>query len=174
MTERPQRSFRLVVSSLLGVAALVSVTRASADELAPSDADARARLQNALDAYASEAGEARVATAFTEIGLGVGTLVPGVFLIRRSHESLQFFGTGLVVGGSIQLATTPLFLLPSPVERLRDILRAGAANDAGLTRAIEGALREAAEKRHTVRQYVGWISLALGVGTLASCASSPK
>ena len=90
---------------------------------------------------------------------------------NRSDEVRRFVGTGFIIGGSAQLATVSLMLIPTSVERIHGQLMERAARGEGgqpLVKSIEGQLREAAARKRSARFITGGIDLGIGVGGLAT------
>lgn len=129
------------------------------------------RLELALELAASQAHSSRQFSALGQGALGLVTLVPGIVLIQHEDEVRHFLGMGFLIGGAAQLATAPLSLLPTPVERIHDALtqaRQAGVDPAEVLRASETRLRDAASGEHTKRSIIGAIDLAIGVGGLVT------
>jgi hypothetical protein len=85
----------------------------------PSPADARAQqLANALRSAVSRDEQERTTTAWTQAALGAVLLPSGIVLNSRADPEARLIGIGFVVGGSIQLLTAPLLLIPSSLQRV--------------------------------------------------------
>jgi hypothetical protein len=159
------------ITDAIGVlcACLAACGQARADD---SDAtDRLVRLERVLGSFASDARKARLSAALAQGTVSTATLVPGVLLDRRNDSDLQLLGVGFIVAGSIQLAMTPLFLIPSPLERIRTRLLEGIASSessAALADRIEADLREAAKHKSATRPYSGGTSLLLGAASFAT------
>jgi hypothetical protein len=128
------------------------------------------RLGLELDLYAAEANRNRLASAL--IGLGVGSaLVPsGLVLLGRTDGISRALVIGMVVGGSAQLVSVPLQLIPTRMDEIRDkfIGRPANVESKATIREIEDEWREAAESSHRKRTLVGTIMLIVGSAHLAA------
>jgi len=137
-----------------------------------SDAtDRMVRLERVLDSFASDARNARLSAALAQGAVSTATLVPGVLLASRNDSDLQLLSIGFIVAGAIQLATAPLFLISSPLERIRSRFLEGVAsgeNSKALADRIEAELREAAARKRATRPYFGGTSLLLGAASFAT------
>src|SRR4029079_13551664 len=91
-------------------------------------------------------------------GLSVGSvLVPsGLVLLGRSDGISRALVVGMVVGGSAQIVSVPLQLIPSRMDEIRDkfIERPANVESKATIRAIEQEWREAAESSHSRRNLV--------------------
>jgi hypothetical protein len=129
------------------------------------------RLQHVIDGFASDAHKARLSAGLAQSSLAAATLVPGVLLDRRDDSDLQLLGVGFVIAGSIQLAMAPLFLIPSPLEKIRGRLSDGMANGVSaqaLADRIEVDLCEAAGRKSANRPYFGGTFLSFGAALFAT------
>jgi hypothetical protein len=133
--------------------------------------DRLVRVQHAIDAFASDAHQARLSSGVALSSLAAATFVPGVFLERRRDSDLQLLGVGFVIAGSIQLAMSPLFLIPTPLEKIQAQLSQGMANGVSaqaLANRIETDLCEAAARKSANRPYTGGTLLSLGAASFAT------
>jgi hypothetical protein len=114
------------------------------------------RLGTELDLYAAEANRHRLASAL--IGLGVGSaLVPsGLLLLGRTDGISRALVMGMIVGGSAQLVSVPLQLIPTRMDEIRDKFIGRPAN-AESKATIRGSRPSggAAESSHRQRIVVG-------------------
>jgi hypothetical protein len=168
------RLSRAGVFALGAMMGLTSSWRAEADEVQavpqPVDVDLK-HLATELDLFTAEARRARVATAL--IGLSIGTvLVPsGLVLLDRTDGISQALVIGMIVGGSAQLASVPLALIPTRMDGITNDLREKrwADRDTKYTvRAIENEWREAAAASRRRRAIVGATMLIVGTASLAT------
>lgn len=127
------------------------------------------RLGTELDLYAAQSNRRRLASAL--IGLSVGSvLVPsGLVLLGRSDGISRALVIGMVVGGSAQLVSVPLQLVPTRMDEIRDkfIERPANVESKATIRAIEKEWREAAESGRRRRKLAGTSMLILGSANLA-------
>jgi len=133
--------------------------------------DRMERLERVLEVFASDARKARLSTALAQSAVSTATLVPGVLLDRRSDSDLQILGIGFIIAGSIQLGLSPLFLIPSPLEKIRARFLEGIANGENpeaLADRIEADLREAAAHKSASRPYSGGATLLFGAASFAT------
>lgn len=128
------------------------------------------RLGTELDLYAAEANRTRLASAL--IGLGVGSaLVPsGLVLLGRTDGISRALVIGMIVGGSAQLVSVPLQLIPTRMDEIRDkfISRPANVESKATIREIENEWHEAAESSHRKRIVVGTTMLIVGSAHLAT------
>jgi hypothetical protein len=129
------------------------------------------RLEQVLEVFASDARKARLSSALAQSTVSAATLVPGVLLDRRSDSDLQLFGIGFIIAGSIQLGLSPLFLIASPVEKIRARFLEGierGENPEALANRIEADLKEAAAHKSASRPYSGGGTLLFGAAAFAT------
>jgi len=128
------------------------------------------RLGTELDLYAAQANRNRLASAL--IGLGVGSaLVPsGLLLLDRTDGISRALVVGMIVGGSAQLVSVPLQLIPTRMDEIRDefIGRPANVESKATIREIETEWREAAESSRHKRILVGTTLLIFGSANLAT------
>jgi hypothetical protein len=125
------------------------------------------RLGKALDLYAAQANRTRLATALTGLGIGAVMVPSGIVLMGRTDGISRALVIGMVVGGSAQLASVPLVLIPTRMDEIRDDFRSRPASleSKATVREIENEWRDAAESSRHKRTYVG--ATMLGVGTVS-------
>jgi hypothetical protein len=126
------------------------------------------RLGKELDLFAEGAKRARLATALAGLGIG-GALVPsGFVLLSRTDGVARSLVIGMLIGGSAQIASAPLMLIPSRMDELRDTFRSRYAgfDSKGTVREFENEWRSAAEASRSKRRYVGTTLLGLGATNL--------
>jgi hypothetical protein len=128
------------------------------------------RLGTELDLYAAEANRNRLASAL--IGLGIGSaLVPsGLLLLGRTDGISRALVIGMIVGGSAQLLSVPLQLIPTRMDEIRDefIGRPVSVESKATIREIENEWREAAEGGRRKRLLVGTTMFVVGSACLTT------
>ena len=165
---------RALVALLAAVAILATSIGASAAEPRPVaqpvevDLD---RLGTQLDLFAAEARRTRVATAVTGLSIGSAVVPAGIILLRRTDGVSQALVIGMIVGGSAQLLSVPLSLIPTRMDEVRKKLRERIAQNR-LTRdtvhTVEVEWRDAAVATRTRRFRVGGTLLSFGLVSLAT------
>jgi hypothetical protein len=176
---------RVVVGLLACFIALGSTTRASAQDEPRKKSDSTAggpegqpqsvavdlqRLGAELDLYAAEANRTRLASALTGLGIGSALVPSGIVLLGRSDGVSRALVIGMIVGGSAQLASVPLLLIPTRMDEIHDKFRSRPANaqSKATIREIENEWRQAAESSRRKRIVVGTTMLVGGAVTLAA------
>ncbi len=174
-TLRGVRALRPVLAVALVAAIAVAAKRRAAAADGPTgksqsvDVD-QTRLGKELDLYAAEANRTRLATALTGLGVGAALVPSGIVLLGRTDGISRALVIGMVVGGSAQLASVPLVLLPTRMDEIRDTFRRRPANleSKATVREIENEWRLAAEASRHKRTYVGTTMLIVGTLSLAT------
>ena len=128
------------------------------------------RLGKELDLYAAEANRTRLATALTGLGVGAVMVPSGIVLMGRTDGISRALVIGMIVGGSAQLASVPLLLIPTRMDEIRDdFMRRPASRESKATvREIENEWRQAAEASRHKRTYVGATMLVFGTTSLVT------
>jgi hypothetical protein len=127
------------------------------------------RLGKELTLFAEGANRARLATAVAGLGIG-GALVPsGIVLLSRTDGVARSLVIGMIIGGSAQLASAPLMLIPTRMDELRDTFRSRyeGFDSKGTVREFENEWRSAAESSRRNRLYLGTTLLSFGATSLA-------
>lgn len=167
---------------LIGATIITSVTFASAADEPRNRAlgkpqtvavDSK-RLGKELDLFAEGANRARLATAVAGLGIG-GALVPsGFVLLSRTDGVARSLVIGMIIGGSAQIASAPLMLIPTRMDELRDTFRSRYAgfDSKGTVREFEDEWSSAAEASRSKRFYVGTSLLSFGVTNLVGGLTS--
>ena len=129
----------------------------------PSDADG-ARLDRALDFYASEQRRSRWTRALGEALEGAVLLPTGIILATRSDPELELVGVGLIVTGSVALLDSSSLLAPGPMERLRAHHRRRKAHGADATAVVEteDEWEYEADRQRRYRPFWAVMNLAFG------------
>jgi hypothetical protein len=127
------------------------------------------RLGAELDLFADEANRRRLATALTGLGIGAALVPSGIVLLGRTDGIARSLVIGMIVGGSAQIVSVPLQLIPTRMDDLRDAYRSRYKDlDSKITvRALEDEWRLAAESSRRKRTYVGASLLSVGATNLA-------
>jgi hypothetical protein len=149
--------------------------------ISPSAADPKAvaqpagvdldRLGNELDLFAAEAHRTRVATAVTGLTIGAAVVPAGIILLGRTDGVSQALVIGMIVGGSAQLLSVPLSLIPTRMDDVRKKLQQRIAQNAptrGTVHTIEVEWRDAAVSARTKRFRVGGTLLTFGLVSLTT------
>ena len=126
------------------------------------------RLGAELDLFAEEANRRRLATALTGLGIGAALVPSGVVLLGRTDGVTRSLVIGMIVGGSAQIASAPLMLIPTRMDEIRDTYR-GRFKDLdtkATVRALEDEWRLAAESSRRQRSYAGTTLLCFGATNL--------
>jgi hypothetical protein len=128
------------------------------------------RLGTQLNLYAAEANRARLAAALTGLGVGAALVPSGLILLGRTDGVSQALVIGMIVGGSAQLLSVPLQLIPTRMDEIRDDFMARPANEESKAtiRAIETEWRLTAESKRRKRALVGTTLLIVGTVSLAT------
>jgi hypothetical protein len=128
------------------------------------------RLGTELNLYAAEANRTRLASALTGLGAGAALVPSGLVLLGRTDGISRALVIGMIIGGSAQLASVPLLLIPTRMDEIRDDFLSRPANlESKITiREIENEWRLAAETSRRRRGYVGTTLLIFGTVGLAS------
>ncbi len=161
---------------LIGAVILATATPASAADPPTAkslgkpqsvDVDLK-RLGAGLDLFVEEADRRRLATALTGLGIGAALVPSGFVLLGRTDGVARSLVIGMIVGGSAQIASVPLMLIPTRMDELRDTYR-GRVRDydsKATVRALEDEWRLAAESSRRQRSYVGTTLLCFGATNL--------
>jgi hypothetical protein len=93
-----------------------------------------------------------------------------VLLLGRTDGISRALVVGMIVGGSAQLLSVPLQLIPTRMDEIRDkfIGRPANVESKATIREIENEWREAAESSRRRRTLVGTTMLIVGSGSLAT------
>jgi hypothetical protein len=129
------------------------------------------RLGKELDLYAAEAHRTKVATAVTGLTIGSAVVPAGIILLGRTDGVSQALVIGMIVGGSAQLLSVPLSLIPTRMDDVRKQLRERLAQNAATrdtVHTIEVEWRDAAVSARTKRFRVGGALLTFGLVSLAT------
>jgi hypothetical protein len=137
------------------------------------------RLEMELELYAAEANRRRLASALTGLGVGAALVPSGLVLLGRTDGISRALVIGMIVGGSAQLASVPLLLIPTRMDEIRDQFMSRPANmeNKATIREIENEWRLAAETSRRKRAYVGTTMLIVGaisLGTGLSLLLAPE
>jgi hypothetical protein len=97
-------------------------------------------------------------------------LPSGLVLLGRSDDISRALVVGMIVGGSAQLASVPLQLIPTRMDQIRKkfIERPADEESKASIRDIEEEWREAAEDSRRKRMFAGTTMLVLGSANLAA------
>ena len=131
----------------------------------PAEVDL-ARLDKELDLYEAEAHRARIATAVAGLTIGCTTVPAGLILLRRTDGVSQALVIGMLIGGSAQLLSVPLSLIPTRMDDIRKQVKARIAEDASphhTVHTIEVEWRDAADAARHKRFRVGGALLTFGI-----------
>jgi hypothetical protein len=129
------------------------------------------RLGKELDLFAAEAHRTRVATAVTGLSIGAAVVPAGIILLGRTDGVSQALVIGMLVGGSAQLLSVPLSLIPTRMDAVRKRLRERIAEGTptrDTVHGIEVEWRDAAVFARTKRFRVGGTLLTFGLVSLAT------
>ncbi len=165
---------RLIAASFAGVVVLAAAVQASAADASkgqPQSVDVdQTRLGKELDLYAAEANRTRLATALTGLGVGAALVPSGLVLLGRTDGISRALVIGMVVGGSAQLASVPLLLIPTRMDEIRNdfMSRPASQESKASVRQIENEWRLAAEASQHKRAYLGTTLLIVGTLSLAT------
>ncbi len=166
--------WRAIAAALTGAIVLSWSVRASATNDPtgkPQSVDVdQTRLGKELELYAAEANRTRLATALTGLGVGAALVPSGLVLLGRTDGISRALVIGMIVGGSAQLASVPLVLIPTRMDEIRDDFRSRPASleSKATVREIENEWRLAAEASRHKRTYVGATMLTVGTLSLAT------
>jgi hypothetical protein len=136
----------------------------------PADVDLD-RLDKELDLFEASAHRTRIATAVAGLTIGCTTVPAGIILLKRTDGVSQALVIGMLVGGSAQLLSVPLSLIPTRMDDIRKQLKARIAEDAAphhTVRTIEVEWRDAADAARKKRFRVGGALLTFGVISLGT------
>jgi hypothetical protein len=128
------------------------------------------RLGTQLKLYADEANRRRLASALTGLGVGLALVPSGIVLLGRTDGISQALVIGMIVGGSAQLLSVPLLLIPTRMDEIYDDFMARPANQESKAtiREIETEWRLAAESGQRRRAFAGTSMLIIGATSLAT------
>jgi hypothetical protein len=165
---------RALLASLAAVTLFASsrgVARAEPKPVAqPAVVDLN-RLVEELDLFEAEAHRARVATAVTGLTIGSAVVPAGIILLGRTDGVSQALVIGMIVGGSAQLLSVPLSLIPTRMDGISKQLRQRVGANAPTretVHTIEVEWSDAAASARTKRFRVGGTLLSLGIMSLAT------
>ena len=165
---------RALLAALVALMGVALSCRASAAEVEavpqPVDVDLR-HLATELDFFTAEARRARLAEALTGLGIGSVLVPSGIVLLGRTDGISKALVIGLIVGGSVQLATAPFGFLPTRMDGIRSDLREirwKERDTKHTVRAIEDEWRDAAAESRRRRKIVGTTMLAVGAASLGT------
>jgi hypothetical protein len=129
------------------------------------------RLGKELDLFSAEAHRTRVATAVTGLSIGAAVVPAGIILLGRTDGVSQALVIGMIVGGSAQLLSVPLSLIPTRMDAVRKKLRERIAEGTptrDTVHTIEVEWRDAAVSARTKRFRVGGTLLTFGLVSLGT------
>lgn len=171
MSSRRRRALLASLATVPLLASSVGVGAAEPKAVAQSAAVDLDRLVKELDQFAQEAHRTKVATAVTGLSIGAAVVPAGIILLERTDGVSQALVIGMIVGGSAQLLSVPLSLIPTHMDDIRNELRDRIAQNAptrDTVHAIEVEWRGAAVSARTKRFRVGGTLLSAGIVSLAT------
>jgi hypothetical protein len=128
------------------------------------------RLGAELDLVAEESNRRRLATGLTGLGIGAAMVPSGLVLLGRTDGVARSLVIGMIIGGSAQIASAPLLLIPTRMDELRDTFRSRYrdADSKATVRALEEEWSLAADSSRQRRHYLGTGLLCFGATNLGA------